>query len=150
MQPYSVYSVMLELDEMRKEHERRAYNILDLFADMGGVFEIFVFFAGMLLFPLSEYSFKLRAIETLFLAKTKDSSMFRSKKPKKKGKGVKLEMVEHQDHFPVKLTVWARIRAYLLPITPICKVLCWKDKVTNSVRLRNLIRNGSKRIDRSL
>jgi hypothetical protein len=52
------------------------YGLLDLLGDLGGVLEFIVVLVGLLIIPFSSYSFNLKAFQKLFLANTKDESVF--------------------------------------------------------------------------
>jgi len=71
-----LYEMSIFLSQEGMEHKRRVYNIIDLMGDIGGVLEIAMIMFGILLYPISEHSFILRATKNLFLARTKDTSMF--------------------------------------------------------------------------
>ena len=64
-------------------HERQVYGILDLFGDLGGVQSVMFMICGALLSPISEHSFFIKAISKLYLARTKDNSLFADRKSKK-------------------------------------------------------------------
>ncbi len=59
------------------------YNFIDLLGDLGGLTEIILLSFGFIFFPISEYSFYLKAIRHLFLAKTSKDDIFIEKKDKK-------------------------------------------------------------------
>ena len=44
--------------------------------DFGGCTEILVLFFGMILYPVSEFSFKLKALKKLFKIKSENKKMF--------------------------------------------------------------------------
>ena len=44
--------------------------------DLGGVLEVLIGFLGVLLFPISEHSFIMKALSILYLARTKDKHVF--------------------------------------------------------------------------
>ena len=57
-------------------HKRRIYAVLDLMGDLGGVLELILLVLGLLLLPISEHSFYIETIKTLFFARTKDPDLF--------------------------------------------------------------------------
>ena len=63
-------------------HERRVYNILQLFSDLGGVsktlFFVFILFQG----PISEYSFRTLFIENLYQTQVNQMSRRRKRNVK--------------------------------------------------------------------
>ena len=54
-------------------HRRESYIIFDVLGDLGGVLEFLVFFFGMIMLPMSEYSFNMSAFKKLYLVKSKAS-----------------------------------------------------------------------------
>ncbi len=59
-------------------HKREVYTVMHLLGDVGGVLEITILFSAILLGYLSKFSFNLSAIQTLYLARTSDSTLFRT------------------------------------------------------------------------
>lgn len=51
--------------------ERKIYSLLDLLGDMGGIMDIIIQVLGVFMFPLSEFSFILKALEKLYLVSIK-------------------------------------------------------------------------------
>jgi hypothetical protein len=60
------------------EHVRKSYNFFDLLGNLGGVMQIFVFIFGLLIFPFSNHSFRLKLIENLLLVRTADKAFAQS------------------------------------------------------------------------
>lgn len=52
---------------------------MDFIGDIGGVSEVFIFMLGIFIIPFSKFSFVLKAVQKLFLAKTKDGNIFDQK-----------------------------------------------------------------------
>jgi hypothetical protein len=65
-----------ELHSSKLEHDRKVYGILDALGDYGGLEGVILVTAAYLLSPISSHSFFTKAIEKLFIAKTKDASLF--------------------------------------------------------------------------
>jgi hypothetical protein len=59
------------------------YGILDALGDYGGVEGVLLVLSALLLSPISSHSFYIKAIQKLFIAKTRDYALFRNKKNKK-------------------------------------------------------------------
>ena len=53
-----------------------------MIGNLGGVIEVFVIIFGIVIFPLSEHKFTMKAIQLLFFARTKDSNFFMKKEYK--------------------------------------------------------------------
>jgi hypothetical protein len=64
--PGVIYESYFMLDMEEVVHERTVYNCLDLLGDMGGLVDIIVSFFGIVLFPISKFSFVLKALEKLY------------------------------------------------------------------------------------
>lgn len=50
--------------------------MVSLLGDLGGIIEIFMLVFGMIFFTYSEFIFNIDSIKKLFLARTKNKSMF--------------------------------------------------------------------------
>ena len=60
------------------KHKREVYSLLSLIGDLGGVLEIFVLLFIFIINPITDFSFKMKAIQKLYLVKTKDGeSLFK-------------------------------------------------------------------------
>ena len=62
------------------KHVRQVYDLLDLFGDLGGVFEVFKTIIMMFILPISEHIFILRTLKRLFYVKTRDENLFKNVK----------------------------------------------------------------------
>jgi len=47
-----------------------------LIGDIGGVLEIIILFFVLFMYPITMYSFNMKAIENLYLARSKDATLF--------------------------------------------------------------------------
>lgn len=56
---------------------RQVYNLLDLIGDLGGVIEIFMLLMSFIVSPISQFSFNMEALYTLYVAKTSDANLFK-------------------------------------------------------------------------
>jgi hypothetical protein len=97
--PLLLGEVQIFLDNLQIDHERTIYNFLDLMGDLGGDMEVFTLAFGIFIFPVSEFSFLLKGISILYLARTKDKGLFeevkaRNNKGKPKVKNMKLGVPE--------------------------------------------------------
>ena len=61
------------------KHVRVVYDLLMVLGDLGGVTEVIMICFGFFLYPISEHSFYLQAIKKLFLARTRNESLFLEK-----------------------------------------------------------------------
>ena len=52
------------------EHEYAEYGLLMLLGDMGGVLDGLVVISTIILVPIAEYSYVLKSLEKMFVAKT--------------------------------------------------------------------------------
>ena len=72
-----------EISSVETTHERDVYKILDVLEAMGGINEVFVFTVGIIVFPISEFSYNLKLIQKLFLVTTSDDSFLKKQDLKK-------------------------------------------------------------------
>ena len=70
------------LDEEAVEHSRQTYSLLDLLGDLGGASEVILICFGLIFYPISEFSFGIKALQKLYIARTSNPSLFISKKNK--------------------------------------------------------------------
>jgi len=56
--------------------ERKAYAFLDFMGEIGGVSGVIILFLGIFIFPISKFSFYMKAISKVYLARTTDSNLF--------------------------------------------------------------------------
>jgi hypothetical protein len=54
--------------------------LLDLLGDLGGVTEVIMIVFGLIIFPVSEHSFIIKAVKKLYMAKTKNDKLFKLSK----------------------------------------------------------------------
>jgi hypothetical protein len=94
--PSLIYESFFMLDMEEVVQERTVYNFLDLLGDMGGLVDIIVSFFGIVLFPMSKFSFILKALEKLYQVSSKDSSFLQKKTLKKS---------DNKNRFKTKKTV---------------------------------------------
>lgn len=57
-------------------HQRTISNIFDLLSNLGGVLEVLILFFFMFLNPCIRHFYYMNVLDTLYLAKTKDPSLF--------------------------------------------------------------------------
>lgn len=69
---------MFTIDEMSKVHKRSVYGLFDLLADAGGYWVVLSVVAGYLLRPISYHNFMVETMSRLYLARTKEESLFPS------------------------------------------------------------------------
>jgi len=69
---------------MSYTHNRKIYGVIDLLGDLGGVTEVIMIVFGVFLFPVSEFSFVMKAAKRLFLARTRENEFFMNPDPSKK------------------------------------------------------------------
>lgn len=59
-------------------HTREGYDLFGLLGDLGGITQIFYLIFGILLYPVSEHSFVVKALKKLYYARTRDNEIFKS------------------------------------------------------------------------
>lgn len=60
--------------------------------DLGGVLEVVVAILGVVVLPISKYSFELKVLENMFIAHTRQPSLFKTDDLKRKG--AKMQITE--------------------------------------------------------
>jgi hypothetical protein len=78
--PGELLRISLYLQEEAIFFEREVYNLLDLVGDMGGVIQVITIVFGIILYPIAEESFNLKAASQLFRARTNDNDLFKNSK----------------------------------------------------------------------
>ena len=74
-----------------------------MISELGGITKVIMFIFGFFLYPISEHSFTLKALKKLYLAKSKDPLLMKSKKKKNlKTVDVKNDKTEAQKVVVVK------------------------------------------------
>lgn len=66
------FSTQLQLTPFGHKHIRKLYSLFDLLTDLGGVAELLVILFGIIIFPFSEFSFNIKAIQKLFYVRTRN------------------------------------------------------------------------------
>ena len=105
------------IDQESNIHTRKSYNLLDLIGDLGGVLEIVITLFGIFLCPVAEHSFILKALQKLYLARTKQDDMLLKKHKKTKKREMPRELganhrlkKEVEIHRPIAISTWASIK----------------------------------------
>lgn len=57
-------------------NERQCYSLIELLGDLGGVTEILLLVFGVVIYPISEHSYIIRAAKRFFMAETVDKELF--------------------------------------------------------------------------
>ncbi len=79
-------------------YSRQVFNILSLFGTIGGILEIFMFVAELIMEPISEHAFLCSAISTFYIAKhSEEDKIFKSEDLKKKKKHSSVQIIDHQE-----------------------------------------------------
>lgn len=68
-------------------YSRQVFNILSLFGTIGGILEIFMFVAELIMSPISEHAFLCSAISTFYLVKHSSEQNLFSTEVVRKNKG---------------------------------------------------------------
>ena len=67
-----IFTSTYMLDNTKVGHFREVYTFYDLMGDLGGIQGLIVSFWGFFLFAWSEFSFNIKALQSLYLVKSKD------------------------------------------------------------------------------
>jgi hypothetical protein len=60
--PDVVFQYSVFLDEEVVNHQRQTYSLLDVLGDLGGATEVIIIVFGFIMYPISEFSFWIKAI----------------------------------------------------------------------------------------
>ena len=71
-----VYRVKLGLSQIGSEHQRKIYGFFDLIGDLGGVLELILVLFGIVVSPIANYSFIMKAADKLFYGRTSKEQVF--------------------------------------------------------------------------
>ena len=90
-----LFDLTVSLAATKIEHTREVYNLMDLIGELGGVLEILIVLCSYFVCPISEHTFVLKALESLYLGRTFDKNLFvksnlKTKKHKNKFKSYKV------------------------------------------------------------
>ena len=91
------------LDSQRIEHERLIYGIFDLLGDLGGILEVLTVTITFFLSPFTEHGFFMKAMERLYVAKSR-INLFRENKTKEK--------LEH--HFRINFHFYTKLKLFFV------------------------------------
>ena len=72
-----LYNYEVSLSELETEQSRKIFGWLDLLGKLGGITNVCMMLFGFFLFPISEHSYIIKAAKKLFIARTRDGSIFK-------------------------------------------------------------------------
>ena len=75
-----IWSTKIQLYNNQNQYKRISYDFILLLGDLGGVFSLFISLFGFVVLPISKFAFNLKAIQKLFLVRTKDKALFDDEK----------------------------------------------------------------------
>jgi hypothetical protein len=76
LSPDLVFSLNFYLDDEMTLHYRQTYSLFDLLGDLGGASRVILICFGKIFYPISEFSFWMKAIQKLYIVKTSDKKLF--------------------------------------------------------------------------
>ena len=71
------FEAALLMSDNQISHSRRIYSLLDVLGDFGGLNEVIMSVLALLLSPWVEFQFNLKALQKLYLVKTRRTDQFR-------------------------------------------------------------------------
>ena len=109
------------------QHEREIYGFLSVLGDFGGVAQVVETVVMLLISPIAAHNFNLKAISKLYMAKTKDLTLFRSKKNRKvkqrkeQEREIKRNLSQKsrkilRQHRDIKLSMWQSFEIFLFDL----------------------------------
>ena len=63
------------MDDQYTVNKREVYNFFDLLGDLGGIQDIIIIVCGFFLFPVSEFSYNLKALSKMYLVNTESEEL---------------------------------------------------------------------------
>jgi hypothetical protein len=72
--------MIFTFNEKKKIFERTVYSFFGVLGDVGGVAQVLSIVFSFILSPISFHSYLGKAVASLFLVKTKEDGLFKSKK----------------------------------------------------------------------
>jgi hypothetical protein len=76
----ALFQTVIFLDSSMRVHTRKTYTLLNMIGELGGITKVIMFVFGFFLYPISEHSFTLKALRKLYLAKSKEPILMKSRK----------------------------------------------------------------------
>ena len=96
------------------------YSFLKLIGDLGGVLEILVLLFVYFMTPITSYSFNMQAMENLYLARSKDASLFLPRTPQNTNKMPLPDSLNNtepalscQNDYPIRLNLKNHLLTFL-------------------------------------
>ena len=161
--PGVVFSLNFFVDTLMISHSREVYNLMDLIGDLGGVLEVITFMFGIFLVPISEFSFVIKALQKLYLARTTQTGLFKNDKMRKKKNKTKFKTIktltpskfkdtpletEVNMHYPIKLRLCTSLKLYIMSTLGCLFCKCAKNK--KDTQLLKLYEAGQERLANDL
>ena len=130
-----------------------------MFGDFGGLLEVITLVATFFLAPIAEHQFTLKAIQKLYLARTKDKNLFeepagKKSKYKQRKKVDLVKSMTREDNKvirgnrPAKVSVWQSARLFFKNKIS-CITSCCCDPTADD-KLYRLLEEGGERIEKEL
>ena len=70
------FYINIQLSADTTTTSRSVYNLFDLFGDFGGLSEVVLLLSGLLMAPIAEHFFVIKALQKLYLANTVTENLF--------------------------------------------------------------------------
>jgi hypothetical protein len=146
-----LYRNIYELDKVGLMHERTVYGFLSMIGDLGGVIEIIMLLFGFFMFPISEFSFNVKAMKKWFLARTRDQNLLKASEEhlvdNEDFKVPESQREEIEKHQKINVRFKDQLRLYFYRMGKYwrCFRCCWKCW-GNKEKLDRLYEEGAKKI----
>ena len=73
-----LYRFEISLSNRQTDHSRKIFGWLDLLGKLGGITNVCMLLFGFFLFPIAEHGYVLKAAKKLFIARTRDPTLFKA------------------------------------------------------------------------
>lgn len=139
------------------KHTRQIYGLLDIFGDFGGLLDFLSLIIGVIFAPWSEFKFLTKAIEKLYLVRTRSRFVFRKSEADKHNNRlshIKSTAKAYNDNASQirigKLSVCASLQLFIKENFCCCLFWCVDEPQKLSDRTQRWYRLGTERLEKEL
>lgn len=75
--PNKLLGIQFKISSEITHNSRRVFGWFDLLGKLGGITNVMMLLFGFFLYPISEHSYVLKVAKKLFIARTRDSKVFK-------------------------------------------------------------------------
>lgn len=154
--PYAILNFVVSMADQVQKTSRKVYNVVDLASELGGILGILRPLMLVLVGPISSFSFNLKALQKVFIARTNDSSLFKTNSQTKVQKiqtpfTMRNTKVEEEvlKHYRIKLSARQKLSMFIMSKCK-CFKKCMAPAGSNNEKLMKLYKLGQERLHNDL